>query len=243
MSKRIKFFLTHLAISILIAIFVSGVIFFLWYPMPLAKSVGVTHIVMIMLTVDVVIGPFFTLLVYKETKKTLKLDLILVILFQVLAFLCGFYTIIHGRPAWIVYNVNGFELIRVNDINQKSLKNAEEFYHKPSWLTPKYVAVKSAKSIKQHNEDVFMETFRGISLAQCPDRYMLLEQAKQQLQQHAQRLKLLNQFNDKASVQAVLKRYPEASAWIPLKATVIDMTVLIDNHGEVIKIVDLRPWK
>ncbi|MEG2832299.1 MAG: type IV pilin accessory protein, partial [Bacilli bacterium] len=33
-------------------------------------------------------------------------------------------------------------------------------------------------------------------------------------------------------------------AFLPLKATAVDMTILIDKkNGAVIKIVDLRPWK
>ena len=36
---------------------------------------------------------------------------------------------------------------------------------------------------------------------------------------------------------------PQADAWIALSAPVQDMVVLIDKEkGEVIKIVDLRPW-
>jgi hypothetical protein len=41
-----------------------------------------------------------------------------------------------------------------------------------------------------------------------------------------------------------LKQYPQANAFVPLKANAVDMTVLINKEkGEVVKIVDLRPWK
>ena len=36
MSKRLKFFLSHLSISFLIALLVIGLVFFIWYPSPLA---------------------------------------------------------------------------------------------------------------------------------------------------------------------------------------------------------------
>jgi len=57
MSKRLKFFLTHLSISLLIALLVIGLVFFVWYPAPLAQAVGVTHIFLMLLAIDVVIGP------------------------------------------------------------------------------------------------------------------------------------------------------------------------------------------
>ena len=68
MNKRIKFFLTHLSISFLIALLVNGLVFFIWYPSPLATAVGVTHIFLMLLVIDVILGPFLGLLVYKEAQ-------------------------------------------------------------------------------------------------------------------------------------------------------------------------------
>ena len=73
MSKRLKFFLGHLSISFLVALLVIGLMFFVWYPSPLATAVGVTHIFLMLLAIDVVIGPILGVLVYKEGKKVLSL--------------------------------------------------------------------------------------------------------------------------------------------------------------------------
>ena len=75
MSKRLKFFLSHLFISFLIALLVIGLVFFVWYPSPLAIAVGVMHIFLMLLAIDVIVGPVLGLLVYKKGKKTLKFDL------------------------------------------------------------------------------------------------------------------------------------------------------------------------
>lgn len=69
MSKRLKFFIGHLSISFLIALVVVGVVFFIWYPSPLAKAVGVTHIFLMLMIIDVIVGPILGWLVYKEGKK------------------------------------------------------------------------------------------------------------------------------------------------------------------------------
>ena len=108
-SKRIKFFLGHLAISFFIALIVVGIIFFIWYPSPLAKAVGVTQIFLMMLMIDVIIGPLLGLMVYKEGKNTLKIDLSIIILIQLIALSYGVYSIAQGRPAWLAYNVDRFE--------------------------------------------------------------------------------------------------------------------------------------
>ena len=50
--------------------------------------------------------------------------------------------------------------------------------------------------------------------------------------------------NDVTIVKKILAKYPQANAYLPLKANAVDMTVLINKDtAEIIKIVDLRPWK
>ena len=105
-TKRKKFFLSHLIISISLALLVIGLVFFIWYPSPLATAVGVTHIFLMMLAIDVIVGPLLGLLVYREGKKTLKFDLGVIIVLQISALCYDLYSIEQGRPAWITYNVD-----------------------------------------------------------------------------------------------------------------------------------------
>lgn len=45
-------------------------------------------------------------------------------------------------------------------------------------------------------------------------------------------------------VNTIIKKYPQADSLVPLKANAVDMVVLMNKEkGEVVKIVDLRPWK
>ncbi len=242
MMKRLKFFLSHLAISAIIALLAVIAVFCFWYPSPLAKAVGVTHIFLMLLAIDVIIGPVLGFLVYKQGKKSLKMDLGIIILIQLAALFYGIYSIFEGRPAWLVYNVDRFELVRNNEIVEENIEKALPQYQQPSWLKPQYVAVEFAKDTKQRNDDMFAEVLGGVSLAQRPERYVPTQQAKQQIQQRGQPLNALEQFNDKTTVQTVLQQYPQASAWVPLKANTVDMVVLLDKSGQVVSVVDLRPW-
>ena len=243
MSKRLKFFLSHLSISFLIALLVVGLVFFIWYPVPLAKAVDVTQIFLMMLAIDVIIGPVLGLLVYKEGKKTLKFDLSVIIIIQIAALCYGIFSIEQGRPAWLVFHGDRFELIRKNEIVYQNITQAKPQFQQVSWLKPQYVAIQSSKDLKQRNDDMFAEIMGGISIAQRPERYVDFAQAKEQIQKRAQNLDLLNQYNDKINVEKILSKYPKATAFVPLKANAVDMTVLINKEkGEVVKIVDLRPW-
>ncbi|WP_277559499.1 TfpX/TfpZ family type IV pilin accessory protein [Acinetobacter beijerinckii] len=244
MTKRIKFFLSHLSISVLIALIVIWVVFFIWYPAPVAKAVGVTHLFLMMLVIDIIIGPILGLLVYKEGKKSLKLDLAIIIVIQLSALCYGVYSIAQGRPVWVVYSIDRFELVKNNEIFDQNIQAAQSQYRNPSWLGPRFVAMQLSQSIEQRNNEMFNEVFSGISLAQHPERYVPLTNVKTLIQQRTQKLELLKQFNDSQSVQKILAKYPQATGYVPLKANAVDMTVLVNKEkGEVVKIVDLRPWK
>jgi len=244
MSKRVKFFLGHFCISLLIASIVVGVVFFIWYPYPLAKAVNVTYIFLMMLMIDVIIGPVLGLLVYKDGKKTLKFDLAVIILIQISALCYGVYTIAQGRPVWIVYSVDRFELVKNNEIIDENLQKARPEYQYPSWLGPQFIAMQLSLDREQRSKEMFDEFFSGVSLAQHPERYVKLSSVKAQIQQRAKKLDLLDQYNDQLVIKQTLAKYPQATAFVPLKANAVDMTVLINREkGEVVKIVDLRPWK
>lgn len=243
MSKRLKFFLDHITISVLIALIVVCIVFLLWYPAPLAKATGVTQLFLMLIVIDVIIGPMLTLLIYKEGKKTLKTDLTVIVLIQITALLYGVYNIAQGRPVWLVQNGNRFELVRNNEIMDENVKLAKAEYQQASWLKPQFVAVKSGDTIEQKNKNLFEEVETGISAALRPERYTTLDQEKQNLVVHSRDLEELKKFNDSSKIQTILKKYPKANVWLPLQATTIDMTVLINkNTGEIVKIVDLRPW-
>ncbi len=244
MSKRIRFFIGHLLTSFFIALNVIGIIFFIWYPDPIAQAVGVTNILLMLLFIDVIIGPFLGLLVYKENKKTLKMDLSVIIVLQLSALGYGVYTIEKARPIWIAYYVDQFQLIKKNEIFLENIHHALPEYQHIPWLKPQFVGVEFAKDKQTRSDDMLADVLGGISIARRPERYVALNTVKKQIQQHSQSLALLNQFNEKTLVKNTLAKYPKATAFVPLKANAVDMTVLINKEkGEVVKIVDLRPWK
>lgn len=243
MPKRLKFFIGHFFLSLIIACIAISIIFLLWYPSSLAKAAGVTDVFFIMLVVDVIIGPLLGLFIYKEGKKTLKFDLAVIILIQLSAFVYGFYSVAQGRPAWIVYSVDRFQLIRNNEIALLPNVKVKAEYQDTSWLGPQYAAVKLSDNKQQKERDLFNAVF-GLTLAQQPNRYIPFKQARLDLVKNALNLNDLKNYNDHQKVESVLLKYPQANAWLPLKANALDMVVLINkNTAEVVKIVDLRPWK
>jgi hypothetical protein len=244
MSVRIKAFLVHGLISIIIALLSMGLVYFIWYPAPLAVATGVMHIFVLMLCIDVVMGPLLTLLVYKTGKKTLKFDLTIICLLQLAALTYGLFTVYQGKPAWLVYNADRFDLVRINEIDLRKVGKALPEYQKVSFLFPNWVAAVPPMNVNERNAITFEAIFSGVDIAQRPELYVDLRQVKKQIQSHVVELKELEKYNSKIDVAKILVHYPEATGFVPLKANAVDMTVLINkDKGEVVKIVDLRPWK
>ncbi|MDH0029844.1 MULTISPECIES: TfpX/TfpZ family type IV pilin accessory protein [unclassified Acinetobacter] len=243
MSARLKAFLIHALFSIGIALIVIGIVFFIWYPAPLAKAVGVTNIFFMMLGIDVILGPLLTWVVYKQGKKTLIFDLTVIVILQVSALGYGLWTISQGRPVWLVYNVDRFDSVRVNDIDSRGLAKAKVEYRNPSWIYPQWIGATASNNTEENNKIIFESVFSGIDIPQRPERYVSLSEVKLQIQNRKQNLELLQQYNNSQQVKNVLGQYPQATAFVPLKANVVDMVVLLDKNNDVIKIVDLRPWK
>ena len=244
MSPRIKFFIKHLSVSLLVAALVLGWIFTIWYPAPLAKATGVTHIVLLMIAIDVIVGPILSLIVYKANKKTLKFDLLVIILLQISALSYGIYSLAEGRPVWMAFNGNRFELIRNNELFDSSVDSiVDNEYYSPSLLGPKYVAVKIAQDRLEREQNMFEELQGGISLAQRPERYVAIAEANGRILETAEDISDLKNYNSEQAVDSILDSYPNASSYLALKANEVDMTILLDEKGNTIEVVDLRPWQ
>ncbi len=243
MSSRFQTFLIHLAISALIALAVIGLVFFIWYPAPLHTAVGVTQIFLILLAVDVVLGPLLTLLVYKVGKKTLVMDLTVIVVLQLGALSYGLWTVAEGRPAWLVFAVDRFELVRVLDIDERKLDQADLAYRQLSLLGPQWVAASNPSDRDERNDLILESVFGGADLAQRPNFYQPLSAQANAIQQRVLELSKLSEFNDIESVNTLLALHPRADAWLPLRANNQDMVVLMHKaSAEVVTIVDLRPW-
>lgn len=226
----------------MIALLAVVMVFYVWYPSPLAKANDVSHIFLMMLAIDIIVGPLLTLLVYKEGKKTLKSDLSVIILIQVSAFLYGFYTIAQGRPAWLVFYHDRFDQVTVVEISQKNHEKFKYEYKNAPMLGPKFVAVKFSNNSETRKKDTLLE-LSGTTLAMRPERYLPLMDIKDQIREKALNLELLRDFNSPLEIDKILKKYPTATAWFPLKTNTNDMVVLINTKkAEIVKIVDLRPW-
>lgn len=104
MINKIKAFLIHLSISLVIFITVLLLCLFAWYPEFYFTASDTRIPIYIMVFVDVGIGPLLTFIVYKRGKPGLILDLAMIALFQIVALAGGIWVLYSERPVLTVYH-------------------------------------------------------------------------------------------------------------------------------------------
>lgn len=242
MRLRIRAFLIHLAASSGLALLALVLVFGVWYPAPLHSAIDVTGIFFILIAVNVVIGPVLTFVVYKAGKKTLRFDLATIVLLQLTAFCYGLWTVSEGRPAWLVFNVDRFDLVQAYEIDQRKLSEAMPIFRSPSYLGPGWVAVRQARP-EERTDVLFESLIAGVDSSKRPNFYRELSFAADGVRQHAKPLQELVKFNAPSMVAKTLALWPRADAYLPMSAKARAVTVLIHKESaEVVAVVDLNPW-
>ena len=123
MLDKLKASAIHLLISAIIIGFFLLIVYFLWYPYPLYITEGLSQITIILLGVNLVLGPVMTFILYKKGKKYLLFDLSIVIAIQLSAFAYGAMTIAEGRPVYIVFATDIFKTVPHAMIDINTLKD------------------------------------------------------------------------------------------------------------------------
>lgn len=241
MPTRMKAFLIHLITSVILAVGALALVFLVWYPAPLDQTLGVTHIFLLILGIDVIVGPFLTLLVYKENLKLLRVDMTIIIVVQLLAFSYGLATVAKGRPAWLVFSTDQFYLVRVADLDTASSFSAPPEYRHAPWLGPRWVAVQLPETVEMRRKVVSETLKAGGALFTSPKLYSPLDTAKTRIIKSAQPLSTLAEHNSSQVLQTLTAKWPTASSWLPLGSNTQTAAVLLDKNGKTLAIVNLSP--
>lgn len=242
MTRRIKYSFIHVILSLFLALIIAIFIKTQWYPLPLLKAIGVLPIFITIIAVQIVLWPFLSLFLYKENKKSLKFDLSTIVTLQIVFWVFSLYALAQGRPAWIAYTLERFELVKVNEIVITDIDKINSVFKSPTWTGPQFVGTTLSEDADMRSKHLLEEVLGGISIAQRPEQYVSIDIMKDRILKEQRSLEELRKYNEISKVDKALATYPDAHGFIPLRAQQVDMVVLIDDSGMPLQIVDLRPW-
>lgn len=236
----IKYFVIHLIVSLCIGVLSALLVYFVWYPNLIAKAMGVSRIFLMMLFIDIIVGPILTLFVSKPGKKGLWFDLLFIICIQLSALSYGIWHIFEGRPVWQVVNIYRVELVQAGQVDYQDSKLE---FSKDSLIGPRWAMVRPAKDKKEQSDWLMDELEGKPSPSHRAILFEPLEKNWNYITKESQPLSNLQKWNDKLKVNKELAKFPQADAYLPMMGGDIDMTVLLDNKNQkILGIVDLRPW-
>ena len=237
----------HFALSVVIAATVLAALLLVWYPQPYFRLAGGAGLMIILIGVDVVMGPLMTLVVFNPAKKSLRFDLAVIGALQVAALAYGISVIAQARPAFVVFAGERFTVVGANAIDPESLASASPPWNALPIDGPKIVGAKMP-SDPSERERAMMLGASGLDLPLLPRYYVPFADVVPQLKARAQPLEVLEKRKPEAkpTLDAAIARsgVPRTSlAWVPVLGRLEMGTAIVDvSRGEVVAVVPVDPF-
>lgn len=237
--QRSKAAAIHGIFSLCVGLSLLALLFFGWYPGVLMQSMGVAHIVLILMGVDLALGPMLTFAVFNPAKKSLKMDLAIIVMVQMAGLAYGLHTIYQGRPAWIVFVQDRFEVTRPADVDAEYLQGTQvpALWYKPVWAATPLMD-------QQTKDEYFTKMLKGEpDVGQRVNIFQPLPDLYAEVRNIAHPIAALRALNNDKSVDEIITQYPDHKLWLPLQTLEDSQIVLLPaTNQENPVILPLKPW-
>lgn len=238
----------HVCISALIGLIAAALIFGVWYPPPYSRAAGADKLVLLLLGVDVVLGPLLTLIVFRAGKWGMRFDLTVIAIAQACAFLYGTSVVVRARPAFIVANVDRFSLVTANEIDPADYAKAKraEFTSAP-WAGPRIIGALPPTDIEERNRIVLAGP-GGKDIDVMPQYYVDYAETSKDLLRRAKTIDELTRAHTdaRAAIDTWLHEHQRSAddvKWVPLSARRATLTMLLDGRtGAPLDALPINPW-
>ncbi len=238
----------HLSISATIGLIVGALLLLVWYPPPYFHAAGADELVLLLVGVDIIVGPLLTLIVFRTGKKGLKFDLALIALFQSAALAYGVSVVLQSRPVFLVAAVDRFTLVSANELDAADLAKASKpEFRSLSWTGPRTIGAKLPES-PQARSDLAFSGIGGKDIEKFPAYYVDYADVAKAFLVHAKSLDALKtrdaQTHERlATAVRRTGRNADQLAWVPIIARKASLLMLLDGKtGKPLRAVAVDPW-
>jgi len=193
----------HFCISVAIALLAALLVFLVWYPDPYREISGGRELFLILVLVDVVLGPLITLAIFNRAKpwRVLARDLMIVGLIQLSALGYGMWTVFQARPVHLVFEFDRFRVVHAVDVPEEMLDQAPPGVEALPLRGPTVLAVRLFRD-EDERMDATLAALGGVHLSARPDLWQVYADARPRVLEVAK------------PVSELSKRFPESVAQI-----------------------------
>lgn len=236
----------HLAFSAILAAICAALVFLLWYPAPYGAMSGVSGVFLMMLGVDVVLGPLVTWVVFNPAKPRAELlrDLAVVVLVQLAALSYGMWTVFAGRPVHAVFEYDRIRMVHANEIPEEFLRQVPPGIEAFPLTGPTLLALRPFKNNGEQMSAVFA-ALNGVQMSARPELWMPYSHAVPEILKAAKPLGALTAAKPAFAVplQEALRahhRTADNTVYLPLASRAGFGTALLDaTTGEPVALLPL----
>ena len=207
-NRRPRAVAIHLAASAVLAGLASMLVFLVWYPSPFDAIAGGATLFLMLICIDVLLGPALTGVVASPAKPLpeLRRDLIMIVLLQLAAMTYGLYTMALARPVYLSFEIDRFRVVTAADIEPDMLRDAPPALRSLPWTGPRTIA-----AVKPEGE---AEMKRSVELALAGFDLSMVPANWREFAPHADAA-----WRAAKPVAALLARYPQAAGAVAAIAT------------------------
>lgn len=237
LAYRGKAAAAHLVLSALIGVVAALLIFRFWFPWPYREVSGGRSLFLLIVSVDVVIGPLLTFVVFNRNKPRAELvrDVATIAVLQLAALCYGIWTLGQARPVHMVFEVDRFRVVSMADIDPERLHEAPEGLRNLPWTGPTLIAVRRPQSAEEVLRNI-NDAMQGQDLSTQPRYWIGYDQVRGDVARRSHPLSKL--IERKPAFRAALEAaadeagrpIAELSA-LPLLSRFASWVVLLDTQG------------
>jgi hypothetical protein len=232
-KDRAQAAMAHLGLSLAVAAAAAALVFFIWYPYPYSEISGGRELFLLVVIVDVVLGPLLTFAVFNRNKSlvSIKRDLAVIVVLQLAALAYGMWTVAVARPVHLVFEYNRFRPVHAVDIESDQLKLAPASLQSMPWTGPTVIGLRPL--VGNETMEATMAAFAGAHLAFQTKYWQPYEASTADVLKAAQPMsELRKRFAQKSSqidpAIASSGRAEAALRWLPMNGRKDAWTVLLD---------------
>ncbi len=242
---KLKASALHLLISTLIVGCFIIFILNIWYPAPFFSISGLSGILLLMIAIDLILGPLLTFIVYRPRKRTLTFDLSVIAALQCAALFYGAFTIYGAHPLYVAFAVDRFTPINANEVNPAAA--TFDALKKSKLAGPTLVYVKKPTDPEEMARITTEFMFGGPDIDVRPEYYNPIQPyIKDILARSLNPAALQRDPDNQKKLAAFIGQYGRSIddyAYLPLVGKAKDVLWAFDRTtGQPVDIIDISPW-
>ena len=245
-GDRLKASALHMGLSLCIAALAALLVFAVWYPNPYREISGGRELFLLLVAVDVVLGPLITLAVFNRRKprSELRRDLAVVGLIQLAALGYGLWSVAVARPVHMVFEYKNFRVVHAVDVPPELLPQTPAGVEALPLTGPTLLGLRPFKDSKE-SLDATMAALQGLTLSSRPDLWQPYEKSVPEVLKVAKPVTELKvRFADQAAaIDRVLTqagRTPHNTVYVPMAGRKSFWTVFLDaSSAQVVATIPL----